>query len=218
MQQDEVLFTEFFNQRLKERGMTLKHLADATGIALKHLENFSHGRFERLPPAPYLHGYFVKLGAILGFEPDDWWSRIREEDMVHRSGPADRMPAKRYSRLKGRAIFGTALLLLLAGMYVAARFTTIIGEPKLIIIAPEPGVSSVSASTLTFRGMVRNGDTLTVDGAGVPLEADGSFTTDILLKPGPNTIELRAKKVLGREAVLTRHIYYDDSQIIAPAP
>jgi cytoskeletal protein RodZ len=218
MHEDEVLFTEFFNQKLKERGLTLKHLSEATGIAVKHLENFSHGRFERLPSAPYVHGYFERLGAILGFDPDEWWNRIKEEDAVHRSGSADRMPDNRYSRLGGRALLWGAVVLVLAGLYVAARFTTIIGEPRLIVAEPTSDVSAVSASTLTFRGTVKNGDSLTVDGANVPLGPDGSFSTDILLRPGPNTIELRAKKILGREIVLTREIYYDDSQIIAPAP
>lgn len=218
MHEDEVLFTEFFNQKLKERGVTLKHLSTETGIALKHLENFSHGRFERLPSAPYVRGYFVKLGPILGFDPDEWWGRIKEEDTVTRSGSADRMPGNRFSRWRGRALVWGLIALLLIGVYVAARFTTIIGEPRLTLAAPAPNTAAVSASTLAFRGTVQNGDTLTLNGADVPLGPDGSFDTEIILRPGSNTIELRAKKVLGREIVLTRQIYYDDSQIIAPAP
>lgn len=218
MHEDEVLFTEFFNQKLKERGLTLKNLSDATGIAVKHLESFSHGRFERLPSAPYVHGYFAKLAPILGFEPDEWWDRIKEEDTVHRSGSADRMPDNRYGRLKGRALIWGLAVLVLGGLYVAARFTTIIGEPRLILNEPAAGLPPVSSSVITFRGMVKNGDTLTLDGASVALGPDGSFSAEVTLRPGPNTIELRAKKVLGREITLTREIYYDDSRIIAPAP
>lgn len=219
MHEDEVLFTEFFNQKLKERGLTLKQLSDTTGIAIKHLENFSHGRFERLPSAPYVHGYFVKLGDILGFEPDEWWNRIKEEDTVHRSGSADRMPDNRFNRLQGRALLWGLIVVGLLGIYVAARFTTIIGEPRLILTDADACTHpAVSASTFTFRGTVKNGDSLTVDGASVYLSQDGSFNADVLLRPGPNTIELRAKKILGREITLTCEIYYDDSQIIAPAP
>lgn len=219
MHEDEVLFTEFFNQKLKERGLNLKQLSDTTGIAIKHLENFSHGRFERLPSAPYVHGYFVKLGDILGFEPDEWWNRVKNEDAVHRSGSADRMPDNRFSRLQGRALLWGLIVVGLLGIYVAARFTTIIGEPRLILTDADACTHPpVSSSTFTFRGTVKNGDSLTVDGASVYLSQDGSFNADVLLKPGPNTIELRAKKILGREITLTCEIYYDDSQIIAPAP
>ena len=218
MHEDEVLFTEFFNQRLKERGLTLKQLADSTGIAIKHLENFSHGRFERLPSAPYVHGYFVRLGAILGFDPDEWWNRVKEEDVVHRAGAADRMPKNRYSRWRGRAIIWGAIVLVLAGLYIAARYTTIIGQPQPMLTKPGPEVTVVTASTLELQGQVENGDTLTVDDASVPIAADGSFATQVTLRPGPNTIEIQARKFLGRTATRTVQIYYDDSQIIAPAP
>lgn len=222
MQQDEILFTEFFNQKLKERGLTLKQLSDTTGIALKHLESFSHGRFEHLPSAPYVHGYFVKLGPILGFEPDEWWNRIKEEDTVHRSGSADRMPDNRFSRLRGRALVWGGIAAVLVGIYIAARFTTIIGEPNIIIAKPDAQAAgfsgNVTNSVVVFEGWVRNGDTLTVNGAGVPLGPDGSFSAEVTLRPGPNTVEFKAKKFLGREITTTRQMYYDDSLIITPAP
>lgn len=222
MHEDEILFTEFFNQKLKERGLTLKQLSESTGIAVKHLENFGNGRFERLPSAPYVHGYFVKLGNILGFDPDEWWNRIKEEDVVHKSGPADRMPDNRFSRFGSRALIWGIVAIVLVGLYFAARFTTIIGEPNITIASPEAQAvnfsTSVSNSTLTLEGRVGNGDMLTVNGANVPLGPDGSYVAVVQLQPGPNMIELRAKKFLGREETLTRQVYYDDSQIIAPAP
>ena len=214
MHEDEVLFTEFFNQKLKERGLTLKHLSTETGIAIKHLENFSHGRFERLPSAPYVHGYFVRLGAIMGFDPDEWWNRVKAEDTVHRAGAADRMPGNRFSRIRGRALIWGGVVIVLALLYIGARFTTILGEPQLILTTPDNSVTQVTVSDITFQGMVRNGDTLTMNGANVPLNPDGSFSTDESLQPGQNTIILQASKTLGRTVTLTRQIYYDDSQTI----
>jgi cytoskeletal protein RodZ len=217
MHQDELLFTEFFNQKLKERGLTLKQLSDQTGIPIKHLENFGNGRFERLPPAPYLHGYFVKLGSIMDFNPDEWWRRIKEDDGVHASGPQDRMPGNRYSRTRGRILAAVAVIAVLAAIYVAARFTTIIGEPQITLTGPSATENRVFQDTVTFQGVVRNGDTLTIDGTNVPLASDGSFSADVPLDPDKiNTIELVAKKTLGREATLTRQIYYDTMQISAP--
>ncbi|OGY98157.1 MAG: hypothetical protein A2855_01140 [Candidatus Liptonbacteria bacterium RIFCSPHIGHO2_01_FULL_57_28] len=222
MQEDEILFTEFFNQKLKERGLTLKNLSEATGIAVKHLENFSHGRFERLPSAPYVHGYFTRLGPILGFEPDEWWNRIKAEDAVARSGSADRMPKNRYSKLRGRALFWGAIALVLVGLYIGARYTTIIGQPGIVITAPEAQAvdqsTTVWQSILTLEGFVANADTFMLNGETVTLGEGGAFRVEVLLRPGLNTIELRAKKFLGREDILTREVYYDDSQIIAPAP
>jgi len=222
MQEDEILFTEFFNQKLKERGLTLKHLSDHTGIALKHLESFSHGRFERLPSAPYLHGYFMKLGPIMGFDPDEWWDRIKAEDTVHKAGAGDRMPGNRFSRMRGRALLWSGVAIALIGIYFTARFTTIIGEPTIVIASPEAQAVSfstnVSQSTLTITGFVHNGDTLALNGGAIPLDREGFFSTEIVLQPGSNTIKLEARKILGRTTVLTRQVYYNNSPIIAPAP
>jgi hypothetical protein len=221
MQEDEVLFTEFFNQKLKEQGLTLKQLSQSTGIAMKHLESFSHGRFERLPSAPYVHGYFMKLGAIMDFDPDEWWSRIKEEDSVHKSGPNDRMPDNRFSRFRGRALLGAGIIILLALIYFGARFTTILGEPQIFVTEPRADVTEpncVRESILAVRGTVRNGDTLSIGGDSVPLGPEGEFSADVALSPGSNTIEVRAQKILGREAVVTRQVCYDAAQIILPAP
>lgn len=218
MHEDEVLFTEFFNQRLKERGYTLKHLADETGIAMKHLESFSSGRFERLPSAPYVRGYFVRLGGILGFDPNEWWSRIKEEDMVHKAGSKDKLPGNRFSRIRGKALLWGVVGLALVALYIGARYTTILGEPQLTLIAPPGDLSTVSTGVVMFQGTVRNGDTVSIDGNSVPVQPDGSFSAEVALAPGPNTIEIRAGKTLGRTVAVKRQIYYSEAApVLLPA-
>ena len=64
-------FPSFFNERLKERGLTLKRLSELSGISVKHLEALAAGQFDNLPPAPYLRGYLLKLGQVLGFDGND---------------------------------------------------------------------------------------------------------------------------------------------------
>jgi hypothetical protein len=218
MQEDEILFTEFFNNKLKEKGLTLKQLSAATGIAMKHLESFGHGRFENLPSAPYVHGYFIKLAEIMDFDPEEWWGRIKEEDTVHRAGSGDRMPGNRFTRGRGRALLWSGTALALVILYFAARLTTILGEPQIFLTAPGPEVTNVTASTIVFEGSIRNGDSLTIGGDSVPLGPEGEFSTEVRLRPGRNVIQVRARKTLGREATLTRDINYDATQVILPAP
>ena len=50
MQDDLILFEQFLNERLKERGMTLKRLSELSGISQKHLEYLARGEFDHLPP------------------------------------------------------------------------------------------------------------------------------------------------------------------------
>ena len=123
---------------------------------------------------------------------------------------------------RGRALFWGAIALVLVGLYIGARYTTIIGQPGIVITAPEAQAvdqsTTVWQSILTLEGFVANADTFMLNGETVTLGEGGAFRVEVLLRPGLNTIELRAKKFLGREDILTREVYYDDSQIIAPAP
>ena len=205
----EILFSEFFNQKLKERGLTLKQLAEMTGIAGKHLENLSFGRFEKLPPTPYLHGYLEKLGGILGFDPEEWWQHLKREDLVARSGSADKMPGNRFGKKAKRWIAISGLIAALLALYVGLRFSAILGAPKLTIDEPPAALERVYVDRVTFRGSLRGGDDLYLFNERIPLAEDGTFVKEVSLQPGPNTIEFRATKILGKEIKVTRQLFYE---------
>ena len=66
-------FSSFLNERLRDKGLTLKKLAETTGIALGHIQKLSEGDFFDLPPTPYLRGYLSRIGRVLDFDPEIWW-------------------------------------------------------------------------------------------------------------------------------------------------
>ncbi len=205
----ELLFTEFFNQKLKERGWTLRQLSDASGISMKYLESFAHGRFENLPPTPYVHGYFVRLGGLLGFDPEEWWQKVRAEEPAA-AGQQDRLPKNRFARKQKRAFLaGGAVVLLLLG-YFGLRAASILGQPELTVTSPE-NMSVSQQNRITVAGRAKNADEVTIGGAQVPLQSDGSFSKDIALLPGSNDIEIKASKFLGRTASIVRTVYYQAS-------
>ena len=212
----ETLFSEFFAQKLKERGLTIKQLADMTGIAAKHIENLSFGRFEKLPPTPYLHGYLEKLGAVLGFDPEEWWRELKREDLVARSGSADKLPGNRFGKKAKRWLVGTGIVLALLVLYVGARFSAILGAPKLVIEEPSAALERVYEDRVAFRGRLENGDDLYLFEEQIPLAEDGTFVKEVALQPGQNTIEFRAKKILGKEVKVTRQIYYEAPESFIP--
>lgn len=207
----EMLFTELFNQKLKERGFTLKQVSELSGISMKYVESFAHGRFENLPPTPYLHGYFVRLGAIMDFDAEDWWQRVRGEDSIISSGKYDRLPPNRYSVRRHRALVGFGILLVVIIAYVGFRASNILGEPQLTVISPGDNVS-VTDGHILVAGSVKNADEVMINGEQIPLDNNG-FQKDLPLQPGLNTIEVKAGKILGREAVAIRQVYYAASPL-----
>lgn len=208
----ELLFTEFFNQKLKERGLNLRQLSEMSGISMKYLESFAHGRFENLPPTPYLHGYFVRLGGILGFDAEEWWKRIREEEPVPTSGVKDILPKNRYSIRRTRFLLPAGIIVILLVVYLGLRFTKILGQPSLDVTYPQEDSIRTQENHIIVAGTVKNADEVDVNAEQVPLDGQ-NFQKDIPLQPGLNTIEITAKKLLGRETTVTKQVYYQASDL-----
>jgi transcriptional regulator with XRE-family HTH domain len=210
------IFAEVFNQKLKERGYTLERLSEATGISLKHLESFAHGRFEQLPPIPYLRGYFMKLGALLGFDAEAWWEQVKHDEDVQRSGKLDRLPRNRFgfsgNNKSSRTLFGLGAVILVVLLYFGFRASSILGVPDLTVLEPS-GDARVSEGYLLVMGTVENASEVIINDIQVPIENGNEFRRSISLDPGMNTIVVTAKKTLGRTAVVTRQIFYDASPV-----
>lgn len=212
MNDRELLFTEFFNKKLKERGFTLRQLSEASGISMKYLESFAHGRFENLPPTPYLRGYFLRLGEILNFDAAEWWDAVREDETVARAGKNDRLPRNRFSLRRKRSLAVGGFVLILIIGYFGFRASKILGEPKLTVTAPAEETSRVTEGHVLVSGQVKNADEVLINGEQAQIENDG-FSKDVPLQPGMNSLEITAKKILGRETSVLRQVYYETSAI-----
>ena len=79
MPPNDLPFEQFFAEKIKERGVSLKKLSEITGIAPSHIENLLRGDYENMPSAPYFHGYMLHLGAVLDFDGEEWWARLKKE-------------------------------------------------------------------------------------------------------------------------------------------
>lgn len=200
-------FQQVFQEKLKERGYTLKQLSEATSVSLAHLESLSHGRFENLPPAPYVHGYLEKIGEVLAFDPEPWWNEIKHHEDMGRSGEGDRLPDNRFFRKPQRAwVVGGAVIIVLL-IYFGFRFSLIMGRPELDVQDPREASTQTNVERFVLRGTVQNGD-LYINNERIEPRDDGSWEKELLLQSGPNTVEIRAKKFLGRENVVVRQIFY----------
>ena len=51
MPPEDINFQAFFAAKIKDRGVSIKKLSEATGIAPAYLEAMAHGRFDDLPSA-----------------------------------------------------------------------------------------------------------------------------------------------------------------------
>ncbi|RJP44166.1 helix-turn-helix domain-containing protein [Candidatus Parcubacteria bacterium] len=202
-------FQSLFNEKLRERGLTVKRLSELSNIATEHLENLSTGNFERMPPAPYIRGYLARLAPILGFDADSWWEELAREHTLRGSGASDELPKNRFARQsRAKFLIGGAVVIL-AAAYVALRFAYIFGEPEILITDPAQNPAYTRSAETVIRGNLSNADVLSVNGESVEVREGGGWEKAVTLQSGPNSFEIEAKKFLGREKRLTRQIFYE---------
>lgn len=202
-------FSSFINDRLRDRGISLKRVSEVSGIPINFLESLIYGDEERLPPAPYLRAYLVKLGRILGFEPEPWWQEIKSRQSLRVAGPQDKLPQNRFAlKTTSRYIWFVVAVLIILG-YVGFRFYPILGKPQLMVAYPGEAVNSVGEETITVWGDVGGGSKVFVNREEIAVEAGGMWQKRIQLQPGLNTIEITAKKFLGGETRVLRQVVYE---------
>jgi hypothetical protein len=202
-------FAAFFASRLKERGLSVKKLSELSGISQKDLQNLSEGDFDNLPPAPYLRGYTIKLSKILEFDPELWWNYFVRIGAVKASGHEDTLPVNRFAITKGRRYGLVVAVIVVVLVYGGLRFSKILGRPTLIISEPGEGIARVKESNITVRGTIEDADNLFINGTLVEIKQDGTWQKNVVLEPGLNTVEFRARKLLGRETDALRQILYE---------
>ncbi len=213
MSPNDLPFEQFFAEKIKERGVSLKKLAETTGIAPAHIESLLRGDYDSMPSAPYFHGYLIHLGAVLDFDGEEWWVKLKKEGVIKNSGERDTLPRNRFIKQappKYLWWIGASIIILI---YLAFQAPRIFGKPTLVVNVPSANPYMTTSSTLTLSGTVTGADSLSLVGANSELEpiiiaADGSWQKSVLLGVGPNPFQISAKKFLGSEISITEQIFY----------
>lgn len=205
-------FANFLNERMRERNLNFKRLSELTGVSVKHLEALSSGNPDRLPSAPYLKGYLSRLGGVLGFDPDQAWEEMKKFADAKSSGKADEPSRNRFSREPiGRYVIAGIVVFLLL-LYAGLRFYKISGTPSVTISYPQENMVVTGENSFLLAGSVSNSSELKINGEQVQIQPDGSWQKTVSIQPGINTVEITAKKFLGRETKVIRQIIYQQNQ------
>jgi hypothetical protein len=202
-------FSSFLKDRLRDRGLSLKRVSEASGIPVNFLEGLVYGDEEKLPPAPYLRGYLVKLGRLLDFDYEPLWKEFKDKQTLKISGPEDKLPQNRFAVKTGsKNLWLIAAVILIAG-YLGLRLYPITGKPRLNVLSPAQALTSAEAGTLLVSGSAGPGERVFVNREEVKVGEGGGWEKRIDLQPGLNSIEITAKKFLGRETKIIRQVVYE---------
>ncbi len=209
---------KFFEERLQSREVNLERLAQKTGVAERHIGAILNGDLEKLPAAPYIRGYLMKIAQALDLDANEVMLMYRQETSLRTSGAKDLLPSNRF-RLTSSAnprfvLFsaGGLLALVIFGFFLFR----ILNRPELRLINPSLPVMTVSEREIVIEGSIEPGDKIIIGGDEVPTDSRGEFSYPYTLEPGLNTIEFVVTKILGRETRLTRQVVYQPTEAQNP--
>ncbi len=209
MNPEDVAFEQFFADRIKAKGLTLKKLSDITGIAPVHIESLLRGDFGHIPSAPYFRGYLIRLGKVLDFDGEAWWGRLKGG--AKNSGELDILPRNRFIKVAPPKYIWAIIVGAIILVYLGFRFATIIGKPALAVTFPSQNPYTTDQNTIVIQGTSQNADSISLNGDQVTLAPNGTWQKSVLLQTGINTFQIAAKKFLGGETDVTEQVWYEGS-------
>lgn len=200
---------EVLTDALEAQGLNIGRLAELTDIPERYLIALRDNDIKKLPAAPYVRGYLMKIAEVLDIDGRPLWELYKTESPVKTSGVEDRLPVNRFAikpRSKKLLIFG--LMLLLGIIYLAWRSNDLFGTPQIEIVNPVVNNFVTKDSSVKLRGIVNPKDKLMINGEEIIVDPNGRFEKDFTLQTGVNTVEFKVQRLLGQTATILRQIIY----------
>lgn len=204
---------DILREEMQAKGVTFAKLRQQTGIADRYLAAFLEDAQEKLPAAPYVRGYLIRIASVLELDSNSLWEKYRTSAQLKSSGADDRMPGNRFAlkRLNRKLIFGVGTLVLVL-IYLVMSADRFLGKPDLSLTSPSADTSVTTASIIMVSGLIEPGNIVSVGGEAVPANADGTFETSYNLEPGLNQITVSTENpVIGRKHEIIRQVIYEPS-------
>ena len=207
--EEHMMVHELLEQALREKKISIARIAELTDIPERYVTLLITGERQGLPPAPYVRGYLIKIATALGLDGQAMWQLYRKQQELKTSGERDTLPTNRFAfrRMSKRSIWivVVAAIAVLAGGW---WLHTVMGSGHIDISNPAENNVVVHEAFIDVRGTVQAGDRLTINNEDVPVDRSGYFEKRLSLEPGVNTVEFKAKRLLGKEQTVVRQVIY----------
>lgn len=187
--------------------MSLQDVSKSTRIQVKYLEFLENGEYSKLPADVYVRGFLRSYARYLNVDEQALVKLYERECNIRENlgqetakKPNAYVSAPASIVITSRSIVITLIALLVGGsfLYLYREFKSFAAEPLLVVLTPENG-AVVDASEIVVSGKTDKGAELTINGQGVYVGDDGSFSDKLVLQPGVNAITLRTMNRFQKE-------------------
>lgn len=202
---------DILQEARKERSLSVQQVSKRINVPVIYLEALESGDWEALPKGDYGRYFLRQYANFLQLDEEKLLKQYPGPNIPKVVQPPKHAPVNTTNTIHPlrRVILGLLALAVVVYLVIAAR--AIFLPPQLEIISPSIDGSSFSPSVLV-SGITSPGTEVTVNNEVVAVTEEGRFTVPVSLRPGLNTLIIKARKSLSREAVAERRIYYTPSQ------
>lgn len=197
------------NERIK-KGLSIEDVAKATKIRASFLQALEKGDYKHLPSSAYIQGFIKIYAEFLNLPIKETMALFRREfnereflDVLPESFTTSPQPLHGF-RLGQTTIFIALALLFICG-FIFYQYRAAFFDPQLSVINPKEN-AVISSPIVTVAGQTEQNTTTTIDDTPVFIDKNGSFSKDVPLLAGSNTITVKTVNNFGRKSTIIRHV------------
>lgn len=194
-------------------GIAIEKFSQLTSIPVRHLECLEDDRYQELPPDVYVKAMIKKYVRYFSLDADLLFQKLAAARNPQSAGRSDALPSNRFRGdrrvqipLPEMSWHPGLILFVVGGLWLLLQARALFFVPRIDFHTPEV-VEDMSA-VIRLGGRAKGARAITVNGKEVTAKRNGSFSSEVFLIPGMNTVEVRARNYLGRETKKTKFIMY----------
>lgn len=185
--------------------LTRQDVAQRLGLTPTDVKYLDNWQLDKLPASVDVREAIRLYARLLNLNPTDLTRGVSD---VVSTNPSKKSLIS-LSHTGGSLV--TLLLLASIGGFLFWRTFNAVSVPELNLTEPRQGMRT-DQPLVMIKGRSSERAQVFVNGTTVPLEPDGSFSSEVVLSPGANTIKVVALNTFGRQAEVTRSVIYQSGE------
>lgn len=199
---------EVLKKRRIEKNLHFEEIEKATRIRAKFLEALEKNDYQNLPPATFVKGFIRNYGQYLGLDPSRLLAIYRREFNEKITKVFSERKEERSPFIITPNIVLTFFITFIVSIflfYLFNEYRIYKSAPQVVISSPEE-FEVVPQNSVVVKGRTQPETVLTINSQKIEIASDGSFSQEISLLPGTNTITIQATNKFGKTTEIKRSV------------
>ncbi len=227
---EKIFTTTNIGRQLSERrtkfGLTTEDIVSALNISKRNLSALEENRFDDIPEGIYRDLFVKTYATYLGFSWDEMAPAYATQVSLYTAHTSLRQESAPPTAVGDRNLWVAHRILknvsIVGGIGACALYllflaSGIMRPPALTIASPTDHESSRSGRVQVL-GSTATDANVTINGKAVPRGADGTFSQDLILTEGANTIRIVAARKYSNPHTITRTVFFTHETLGMSAP